>query len=341
MTVYATSCIFYLENPDILKNLSFGNNYRLDYRINPYNLYWVDKDGSESSLIKNKEANETEIIELSIKYKPAYELLIECSSDIDAENICNLLYCSELLKYPQIIKKNFYPYKIENNFSGYIDIYLDRTIFFNFLLNIEIVMNSVKLGIEYCLEKYSFSLSLDSLSPHSTNPIYGQIFSIESRENHYHVTSGTSLFSAISIIEELGLEIRSSSKNPRFLDKKGTWNPSVYDNVKVRLSEIGVSPDKEWLWIIRGEEKSLYYKVEPIFGEASEYNSYPLNFDKNLKVIELLHYCSYIRNFFIGHKLSETIKVITPYDVFNVQNFIRFLLLNKLGIWETLSTKNS
>ncbi|MDQ0177146.1 hypothetical protein [Bacillus chungangensis] len=176
---------------------------------------------------------------------------------------------------------------------------------------------------------------MDSISPHSASPTYGQVFSIEDRGYSYHVQGAYAFFSAYSIIEELGLEIRSSSNKHRFL--QGEWNFVVKDDILKRLSEVDIDELETITWLIRGTPSPLYSEIKPVLGIDSYWNDGEVILDQKLRIYDALHYCSYIRNYFIGHKFNEVIAYINPYDIHNVQRLARRLILGKLGLWSVIN----
>lgn len=194
----------------------------------------------------------------------------------------------------------------------------------------------------YALEKYKLSLELHSFSPHSADPIYGQVFDHYDFKKQTHTRSAFAIISAFSVIEELGLEIRSSAKNPRFLNPdKGEWNPKVLDNVQSRLSNIGIDKTSTFNWIFRGEQTKVEKDFKPYFGYDSEWTEYRDNVrDKTLTFAEAIHNASYLRNFIASHKFNELTEFISPYDVFNLQCLARKLILERLGVWEIMLGKS-
>ena len=96
-------------------------------------------------------------------------------------------------------------------------------------------------NLDFALEKYKFSLNLDWFTPHSANPYYGQVFYTGFESNNSNVTKIYAFLSAYSIVEELGVDIRSSAQTPRFIKDK--WNPVVLDELKLRLDKIGLDID--------------------------------------------------------------------------------------------------
>lgn len=183
----------------------------------------------------------------------------------------------------------------------------------------------------YCIEKYRFSIELDSFTPHSASPIHGQVFSIADRGYSYHVKAAYAFVSAYSIIEELGLDIRSSSKSPRFL-KDGEWNSEVKNDILRRLNEIGISEDDTLVWIIRGTPSELYKSIKPKLGINTEWTDGIVVNDQEMKIYDAIHYCSYIRNFFLAHSFNEVVCYINPYDIHNVQRLVRMLIMSRIDL---------
>jgi hypothetical protein len=77
-------------------------------------------------------------------------------------------------------------------------------------------------------------LKLDWFTPHSAAPSYGQIFTNSYIDYEYHVDAAFAIVAAFSVIEELGLEVRSSRENPRFVGAaKDEWNPQVKKKFRI------------------------------------------------------------------------------------------------------------
>ncbi|MFL0364040.1 hypothetical protein ACH0BF_13580 [Pseudobacillus sp. 179-B 2D1 NHS] len=133
-------------------------------------------------------------------------------------------------------------------------------------------------------------------------------------------------------IEELGLEIRSSREKPRFI--KGDWNPKVKQDILYRLSEICINELESINWIDRGIPSDLYNEIKPKIGINSDWNDGKTIHDRKMRIYNAIHYTSYIKNFFIGHKFNEIVRNFTPYDARNIQMLARRLILGKLNLWK-------
>lgn len=332
---YSTFNYFSEENPDLIKKIEIDENIFFDYREDPSYMNWIGRE-SDTFLVNQRKPTDEEIIELNKDFTRAYELIIYAESEIIAQNVCNLIHGGRLLSYPSItenpeprsvvnIKFNFIPLE---NFKG-------SCIYEQMFLACLVAAKSWKRKeLIYSIEKYRFSLQLDSITPHSASPRYGQVFSIEDRGYSYHVNSAYAFLSAYSIIEELGLEIRSSNKKHRFIENE--WNPGVKEDIIHRLSEVGINEFETIDWVIRGTPSELYNEIKPKLGIDSDWNDKEIIHDRKMKIYDAIHYSSYIRNFFIGHRFDKIVLHINPYDVHNIQRLARRLILGKLRLWKIL-----
>ncbi|MPM87805.1 hypothetical protein SDC9_134905 [bioreactor metagenome] len=310
---------------------------KLTYREDISNMNWItDSKGSSSLLQHFPDALQLEKY-LSL-YKRAYELVIVSPDEITAENVNSLIYSARLLCNPQFdFKENTLIelnetdelVKIGGRFS---ECFVQKAICSNMILACLIAAHASNADLEYALEKYKFSLSLDWFTPHSAHPYYGHVFYTGLESNKSNVNKIYAFLCTYSIIEELGVDIRSSSKKPRFLNNE--WNPEVLNDIKLRLNKIGLDFDTKMEWLIRGKPNPLYDEIKQKFTTKSQYYN-PANYvyDLELKIYEAIHYCSYIRSFYLAHKTDKTVKYINPYDIHNIQSLVRILILSATGFW--------
>lgn len=317
-----------------LQTISYPSAWKLSFNDEPSKRFWQSPDGlALTTLYEGQDRNIVNEIQ-------SKELIIDADSEEIAGNINNLLYATSLLAYPD--KYEIEPTTvIEVNEASKID-YQTHSFgkmfkFYRYLY--PAVISTIAAwgsdSLVYAIEKYGLSLELDSFTPHSADPVRGQIFDNYINSYSYHVKASYAIISAFSIIEELGLEVRSSATNPRFNNGKTGWNPQVYDNLDKRLIEVGLTASRTYQWIERGVETDVQKDIKPKFGTLI-YPGNPVVRDVDIELAEAIHRCSYIRNFIAAHKFNKLTAFLSPYDVFNVQMVARLLLLHKLGSWNTM-----
>lgn len=343
MARFRTHLIINLKDSKLVDNLDFSEtDFTLEYLPEPTNCYFeLDK----GEIYYNRGKDFLDDFSGRIEY-PQNELIINAENEDIADNALSLLKGGILLALPtpKITSLELFVNEYEEYDSDY---YKQGSNNYQKIENIGFGCKLLEKIIHdkeccYALEKYKLSLELHSFSPHSADPIYGQVFDHYDFKKQTHTRSAFAIISAFSVIEELGLEIRSSAKNPRFLNPdKGEWNPKVLDNVQSRLSNIGIDKISTFNWIFRGEQTKVEKDFKPYFGYDSEWTEYRDNVrDKTLTFAEAIHNASYLRNFIASHKFNELTEFISPYDVFNLQCLARKLILERLGVWEIMLGKS-
>lgn len=181
----------------------------------------------------------------------------------------------------------------------------------------------------YAIEKYRFSTSLFSQFGVDLEPWSAPHLPV-SKYARDHIVFSHSIISAYSVLEELGLEIRASSKNPSFIKKK--WNPIVRNELEERLLSAGIDLDESLLWTIRGPIRKLEKKKQIPIIEKMKWSSGPVR-DSKVDIVDAIAYASWLRSFVASHKVKDITEVISPYDVTNIQFLARRLILESLGYW--------
>jgi len=108
---------------------------------------------------------------------------------------------------------------------------------------------SRKRAYVYAITKYMFSISQYSTSVKDLEPFRSKHIPVSSLPKD-HVTFSHAILAAHSAIEDIGLEIRASSKNPSRIN--GKWNPVV----KAELEKRGLKPVADH----RGDYRSFRVK---------------------------------------------------------------------------------
>src|SRR5690606_10503865 len=87
------------------------------------------------------------------------------------------------------------------------------------------------------------------IHPMDLEPYFSELYISE--YPYEHLKYAYSIVLTYSVIEELGIEIRASKEKPSVID--GEWNPEVLSDLKERLNEKNIDPDKTLVWSVRGK----------------------------------------------------------------------------------------
>lgn len=187
------------------------------------------------------------------------------------------------------------------------------------------------MRIVYAIHKLSKSYETEAITPWSAHPHCGQIFEKHSGEFADHVRSSIAINLAFSAIEEMNLQVNSSRAKPRWLDKQYTWNPPVLKDITSRLEKAGINPERTVDWVVRGDETEL--AIQPVRDRLSSYSDGQIVRDIELALPDAIHACSYFRNFMTAHAFGKDTPRLGPYEVYNVQQVARFLVLSTCGLF--------
>jgi hypothetical protein len=192
---------------------------------------------------------------------------------------------------------------------------------------------SFRKAYYYALFKYRLGCELWSTPTVDLDPnfsLYNKISSFPS--DHARLAYAIILF--YSVIEELGLEIRASSKNPSF--SNGKWNLKVKEELETRLKKQGININEPFYWNLRSTPAKLERgirkknKLKPI--KKAEWAKYDVR-DSEIPLVDAILLASLLRSRVAAHKFSSFVRLLSIYDVSNVNILARRLLLEKLGFW--------
>jgi hypothetical protein len=181
----------------------------------------------------------------------------------------------------------------------------------------------------YGVAKYRFSLSLYSVQHMDMEPWHSHHLPISAFPSD-HVTFSYSIISAYSVIEDLGLEVRASPKKPSRI--QGEWNPAVKHDLEERLVKDGVDLRETFLWIVRGSKRKIETRRPLPPGSKAPWSAWIVR-DSELQVVDAIAYADWLRDHIASHGMKELTRSLSPYDVVNVQDLARRLLLESLGFW--------
>ena len=328
------------EQALVLSEAPNVNGIVLNLQDDPSCRHWASKDG-HGFMTREFECTLEEEERLDKDHVRAKELLLVCEDSEFADNFLSLIHAGILLGYP--INLNFTPISstseansIDSSLLRHKPMHKCFTYHENVGYGCLIARRAwMKTDVRYAIHKWHLSIDLDSFTPHSANPRHKQVFPTKYPDDTYHVKAAYAVNAAFSVIEELGLEVRSSQQKPRFTgDGKDTWNPKVFDNLKKRLSTIGIDPNEDFDWVVRGTERAIEKVLKPTLGKASPWANGDDIRDRTLSIADAIHYASLVRNFISAHKFHSLIGELGPYDVFNIQSIARRLILSSLGVWK-------
>ena len=181
----------------------------------------------------------------------------------------------------------------------------------------------------YAISKYNFSMRLYSvfsvdLEPHRSPHLSLSPFADD------HVMFSHAIMAAYSAVEDLGLDIRASAKNPSRIG--GKWNPVVLADVDERLRQAKVNTGETILFSLRGPPKRTE-RERPLPAVKSAPWARGHVRDVELSVVDAIAHASWLRSKTAAHRTNKMTRSLSPYDVVNVQHLARRLILESLGYW--------
>jgi hypothetical protein len=181
----------------------------------------------------------------------------------------------------------------------------------------------------YAVAKYAFSLATFSIQSVDLEPWHAPHLAISSFPDD-HVMFAHAIIAAYSVVEDLGLNLRASAKNPSRID--GEWNPAVRSDLEARLRASDVVLDKKLLWTVRGPRRRIEKKRPLPDGEAAPWAGQLVR-DSDIPIVDAIAYAEWLRSAVAAHGVKDLTPSLSPYDVINVQHVARRLLLETLGFW--------
>lgn len=190
---------------------------------------------------------------------------------------------------------------------------------------------SAKLKYVYALAKLRLSFDTFSVPPVDLDPREWPALP-KSGLPEDHVRCAFAIVAAWSSIEELGLEIRASQKKPSKL-ADGGWNPEVRTELEGRLRRGHINLKELFHWNVRGPRTRIELKRGPDVVKRSPWARQQVR-DGLMEVVDAIHYASFLRSCVAAHKADKRlVRVLSVYDVANVQFLARRLLLENLNFW--------
>ena len=274
------------------------------------------------------------------------EVIIYAANLKTAEYACHLIHASHTLVYgdiPGVFNDRTFPNVLPENESELgdpEDFLIKHEI--NSLKNsyhhisgfdtaVEIAAKaSYRKKSQFAIIKWYLSVYLTNIPSIELNPFEAYETYKPSKWPIEQVWLANSINAAYSAIEELQLQVKSSSKNPRFIQKK--WNPKVLNELRARLIKSNINPDRKIHWYIRGSKTRINEKKPVTALNKAEWN-YGAVRDVYITIPDAIDYASWLRSFACAHKFSDITSSISAYDVANCQQIARRLILESLKFW--------
>lgn len=186
------------------------------------------------------------------------------------------------------------------------------------------------LAYEYALAKLRLSLETFSVHPIYLDPSHSNNLP-KSPLPSDHIRFGFAITMAYSCIEELKCQIRASEQQPSTIN--GQWNPVVLSELEERLRSFRIDLSETFPWSVRGG-KTLLEKIKPPkLLKKSSWASGQVR-DGEIPLTQALALASFLRSKVTTHKSEKAlVRVLSVYDVHNVQFLARRLLLERIGHW--------
>lgn len=185
--------------------------------------------------------------------------------------------------------------------------------------------SSFKKKIYLALLKYQLGCEIHSNNVMDLYPEYHRL--VKTPWEHLRLSNAVIIF--YSVIEELGLELRASYKNPSKI--KGKWNPAVKNELIERLQKAKINLNETINWSRRSTPSKIHKLRKPDILKKSEY-SYGQIRDSEIDLLDAIAYASWLRSRIAAHKLDEAFTSLSLYDVANVNFLARKLLLDSINV---------
>ena len=143
-----------------------------------------------------------------------------------------------------------------------------------------------------------------------------------------HLRYAYAIVTGYAILEQLGFEVRSSSKKPAMRNRR--WNPPVLADLLHRLKQAHVDEDETIMWMIRGGKTRLE-RTRPPRSIAKQSWAYGQVRDCEVKLVDAINDLRWLRNRVSAHRVDRLVGLLSIYDVANAQNLSRRLILGSLG----------
>jgi len=282
------------------------------------------------------------------KIIPSKHLVIKTTTEDKAKEIRDLIYACWVV----ISGCDYIGYDIHDIYNFELQILSKNTDIFPEIIQSRDIYHagimaakaSFRESYIYAIHKLCFSYQTYAAAPIDLDPHQGNLPTPNLAKPFppsIRIRIADAIISSYSAIEELGLDIQASESNPT-KDNYGHWLPAKRNEIIARLKRANTNVNETFHWQLRGRKKIIEHKR--IFSKnikKSQWAYGPYVRDEEIDLVDAIDRASFLRSQIASHKFSSTrsgksklVKVLSIYDVANVQLLARRLILESLKLWE-------
>jgi hypothetical protein len=178
----------------------------------------------------------------------------------------------------------------------------------------------------YAIHRLSESYRTFSMSRRELDPEYF-VRIPQSPFPNDHVRWATAIVLAYQTIEDLGLNIPTGERSR----VKDEWNPKIRKKVENNLERVGIDPEREVVWHLRGHISKIEKGRPTIPLQVAPWSGGVVR-DQLVRLVDALADISFLRSRIAAHSNDVHLGALTPFDVANAQSLARLLLIAKYDI---------
>jgi hypothetical protein len=163
-----------------------------------------------------------------------------------------------------------------------------------------------------------------------------------SKQPRDHLRFAYAILAAYATIEQLNVQVTLKKESTirgqlTSLLPDRSWNPPVLRDLQERLLNRNVGPNSTIMWLVRGRKTKI--EISESSRDCGKY-SWATGYirDKKILVVDAINYSRWIRSNISAHRINERVATLSVYDVANVQNLSRMLILHALGYGQIYDT---
>ncbi len=189
---------------------------------------------------------------------------------------------------------------------------------------------SMSVDLQYGLLRYAASGTVYSVNWIDVDPFFSTVHLGVSWSKANHVAYANAIVGYYSVMEQIGAEIRASKDKPSMI--KGAWNPVVHIDLTDRLVSRGVCVDVKQVWHRRGGVSLVESNtLNGVDTERAEWSRGAYCRDCMIDVRDAIRISSALRSKVSSHRIDRKAAGLSAYDVVNVKEVSRRILLTSLG----------